>query len=452
MEVIASVDGDGHFLSVSKSSTAVWKRSPDDLVGMSIFDIVVPEDLLLAQQGLLAASFMKQAKTFECRVLCPDQTVVPMTWTAQWSDVDNATMLVAQKPNTQVQSVDLFKDAKDRTRMLLESIPVGMFLATQNGKIEFANKTLEHMLETGAIGLDARPVHSVFGLGGGGKQAENSLPDYLDKQTELVVKSGAERDVPVELTLKRVNIAGVLMYLGTVVYIGERHEFKRLKKRFLDDVNEQLKVPLLRVTGTVQNCMKGLFGTISTQGKQKLDAGFSDCQKMLVALDAIIETDKLESGDFEVEMEPNDMMVLVKQVVLSLLSEIREAELTFELNGPDSAPVMVDEEKMFQVSKTLLHNAIRFSPKGNKVRVQVIEDGDRIRVEIIDRGLGMSEELKKAVFDRFRKPSDVSEPGAVGSGKSLLIAKHIVEKHAGTIGVISSLGNGSNFWFEVPRA
>jgi signal transduction histidine kinase len=99
-----------------------------------------------------------------------------------------------------------------------------------------------------------------------------------------------------------------------------------------------------------------------------------------------------------------------------------------------------------------LHNAIRFSPKGNKVRVQLIEEDGRIRVEVIDRGLGMSEELKKAVFDRFRKPSEVAEPGAVGSGKSLLIAKHIVDKHAGTIGVISSLGNGSNFWIELPKA
>jgi signal transduction histidine kinase len=452
VEVIASVDGDGHFLSVSKASTAVWKRSPDDLIGMSIFDIVVPEDLLLAQQGLLAASFMKQSKTFECRVLCPDMTVVPMTWTAQWSDVDNATMLVAQKPNTQTQTVDMFKDSKERTRLLLEAIPVGLFLATQNGKIEFANKTLEHMLETGAIGLDARPVHSVFGLGGGGKQAESSLPDYLDKQTELVVKSGADRDVPIELTLKRINVAGVLMYLGTVVYIGERHEFKRLKKRFLNDVNDQLKLPLMRITGAVQNSLKGMFGTLNSQGKAKMEASVTDAQKMLIALDTIIETDKLESGDFEVEMQPNDMMVLVKQVVLSMLSEIREADLTFELNGPDEAPVLVDEEKMFQAVATLLHNAIRFSPKGNKVRVQLIEEDGRIRVEVIDRGLGMSEELKKAVFDRFRKPSEVAEPGAVGSGKSLLIAKHIVEKHAGIIGVISSLGNGSNFWIELPKA
>jgi signal transduction histidine kinase len=144
-------------------------------------------------------------------------------------------------------------------------------------------------------------------------------------------------------------------------------------------------------------------------------------------------------------------MVLVKQGVLSMLHDIREADLVFEINGPDGE-VMADEARMFQVIKTLLSNAIKVSPRGSKVRVQIVEEESRMRVEFIDRGCGLSEDQKKAIFDRFRQPSTDGDPNALGNGKSLLVAKYCIEKHGGSMGVFSSPGTGSNFWFDLPKA
>lgn len=453
MEVIASVDGNGHFLSVSPSCFAAWKVSPNELLGTSLFDIIHPEDVLLAQQALLATSFMNQSKSFEGRIVCPDKVVVTMNWTAQWSEVDNATLLVAEKAQTQAAAapmMDTRKESKEKLRLVLDALPVGVFLATTSGKIEFANKALENMMETGAIGLDARPIHSVFPIGGTSKQAEASLLNYVDKLTEMKVKTDGERKISVEFSLKRINVGGVLMYLGTALNINERIELLTLKQKFIEVATEQIKMPLARAMGFIQQTLQGVFGNLDSTGKNRGETALGDLQKAVAALDAIVEVDKLETGSFEVNLSPNSIMILVKQGVLSMLHDIREADLTFEINGPDGE-VMADEARMFQVIQTLLSNAIKVSPRGNKVRVQIVDEPDRMRVEVIDRGRGLSEDQKKAIFDRFRQPSAEGDPNALGNGKSLLVAKYCIEKHGGNMGVFSSPGTGSNFWFDLPK-
>ncbi len=453
MEVIASVDGNGHFLSVSPSCFAAWKVSPNELLGTSLFDIIHPEDVLLAQQALLATSFMNQSKSFEGRIVCPDKVVVTMNWTAQWSDVDNATLLVAEKAQNQAAAapmMDTRKESKEKLRLVLDALPVGVFLATTSGKIEFANKALENMMETGAIGLDARPIHSVFPIGGVGKQAETSLLGFVDKQTEMKVTTDGDRKISVEFSLKRINVGGVLMYLGTALNINERIELLTLKQKFIEVATEQIKMPLAKAMGYIQQSLQGVFGNLDNTGKTRGETALSDLQKAVIALDAIVEVDKLETGSFEVNLSPNSIMILVKQGVLSMLHDIREADLVFEINGPDGE-VMADEARMFQVIQTLLSNAIKVSPRGSKVRVQIVEEADRMRVEVIDRGKGLSEDQKKAIFDRFRQPAAEGDPNALGNGKSLLVAKYCIEKHGGNIGVFSSPGTGSNFWFDLPK-
>jgi len=454
VEVIASVDGNGHFLSISPTCFAAWKVPPTELLGHSLFDILHPEDVLLAQQALLATSFMNQAKSFEGRVVCPDKVVVSMNWTAQWSEVDNATLLVAETSQNQMAAapmMDTRKESKEKLRLVLDALPVGVFLATTAGKIEFANKALENMMDTGAIGLDARPIHSVFPITGSGKQAEGSLLTYLDKSTEMELSTDNDKKISVELSLKRINVGGVLMYLGTAVGINERIELLTLKKKFIEVVTDQIKVPLARAAGFIQQTLQNIHGTLDANGRVRGDAALADMQKAIGALDSMVEVDKLETGSFDVALSPNSIMVLVKQGVLSLLHDIREADLSFEINGPDGE-VMADEARMFQVIQTLLSNAIKVSPKGSKVRVQIVDEPDKMRVEVIDRGCGLSDGQKKAIFDRFRQPAQEGDPDALGPGKSLLVAKYCIDKHGGNMGVFSSPGTGSNFWFSLPKA
>jgi len=452
VDVTASIDGNGNFLSVSPSSLSAWKLTPDELKGSSIFEILLAEDVLIAQQCFLAATFMQEAKNFECRVVCPDASVKMMYWTAQWSEKENSMLLVAKdKPPTSApgEAVDSGRLTKDKIRSLLEFLPIGLLLVSSDGKIDFANTMFEHMMESRHQALEDRLIQTIFPFTTiMGTLDQMTLNRYVDVRFEMRINSEKGRQIPVEFSLQELDVGGTLMYLGIVSSIGERLELQSLKKQFIEGISNNVRTPIVGVIDHLQGMLGGGYGRLSEQYQRGLEADISDLSETVGAIDALLEAEKMETGQFKIKPEPNNVMVLIKQVVLSSLQPIREKDLVVEINGSDSE-VMADEARMFQVIKTILANAIKFSPPASKVRVEVMDKDNRVRVEIIDRGCGMSEDQKKSIFERFRKTD--SDNGGMGGGKSLLIARHILEKHGGVLGVISHPGTGSNFWFELPK-
>ncbi|MBU6455142.1 MAG: PAS domain-containing sensor histidine kinase [Cyanobacteria bacterium REEB67] len=454
MDVTASIDGNGNFLSVSPSSLSAWKLTPDELKGSSIFEILLAEDVLVAQQCFLAATFMQEAKNFECRVVCPDASVKKMYWTAQWSEKENSMHLIAKdkppgQPGSAVAIVESPRLNLDKISSLLEFLPVGLLLAGSDGKIAFANTMLEHMMETRHHGLEERLIQTIFPFTTiMGTLDQATLNRYLDTRFEMRISSDKGRQIPVEFSMQELDVGGTLMYLGIASSIGERLELQSMKKQFIEGISNQVRTPIIGVIDHISSMLEGGYGRLSEQYQRGLEADRSDLTETVGAIDALLEADKMETGQFKIKPEPNNMMVLIKQGVLSSLQPIREKDLVVEINGTDAA-IMADEQRLFQVIKTILSNAIRFSPPGSKIRVEVLDKENRVRVEIIDRGCGMSEDQKKSIFERYRKSDN--DNGSMGGGKSLLIAKHILEKHGGVLGVISHPGTGSNFWFELPR-
>lgn len=448
MEVIASLDGNGKILSISQNSFDVWKLAADELVGMSLFEIVYPDDMMVAQQALLSATFMKQPTNFECRVVRRDSIVVPMYWTAQWSDMDQAMLMVAQDHIKPKDGEDPYREARETMRFLMEAMPLGLFLASADGKIEFANKFLENLLETGALGLSERLIRSVFPMEHRvGASGENAFAAYIDRKSQMRVLTAKQRELPIEFSLKRVNIGGLPMYMGMVVNTSERFELQRMRQKFIDSVHGQIKAPLAAIMMHIELTLEGVHGVLNEQGKRRAETILGDIREMMAAIESILEVNKMQSGSFELDLTPNNIMSLLKQGLMMIISDIREKELVLELNGPELT-VNVDEEKIQSVIYTLFANAVRFSPLQGKVRVQIIDAGEKARVEIIDRGPGMTEDQKDALFDPLRQPTVTGDSGIM----TILAAKQIVEKHGGTMGVISHQGAGSNFWFDLPKA
>jgi signal transduction histidine kinase len=106
---------------------------------------------------------------------------------------------------------------------------------------------------------------------------------------------------------------------------------------------------------------------------------------------------------------------------------------------------------LVQVLINLLSNAIKFSPDHGVVKVVIDNGADWVEVKVTDQGRGIPEEYKKAIFEKFRQVeiADAIEKG--GTGLGLPICKLIVEKHGGSIGVLTEAGKGSTFWFRIPN-
>ena len=129
-------------------------------------------------------------------------------------------------------------------------------------------------------------------------------------------------------------------------------------------------------------------------------------------------------------------------------------EVDYRFSSPPELPdVWADAGRIEQVVTNLLSNATKFSPKGSVVDVKLIaQEDERLRVEVTDRGPGLSEELAARVFERFVQGESGDTRRSGGTGLGLTIARSIVDRHGGEIGVRSRPGEGATFYFELPTA
>jgi two-component system phosphate regulon sensor histidine kinase PhoR len=130
----------------------------------------------------------------------------------------------------------------------------------------------------------------------------------------------------------------------------------------------------------------------------------------------------------------------------------RQGVVLVELVADDLPKVRGDEERLGQLLMNLLHNAIKFSPRGGTVTVTSDEEPDVIVISVTDQGAGIPRKDRDRIFERFYKVDRARRRGLGGTGLGLAIARHIVEAHGGRIWLESTRGKGSTFSFSVPYA
>jgi signal transduction histidine kinase len=126
-------------------------------------------------------------------------------------------------------------------------------------------------------------------------------------------------------------------------------------------------------------------------------------------------------------------------------------EVTIRLHAAGRVEVTGNDQELERVLSNLLGNAVKFSPPGSRIDVQVGQVGDDAVLCVRDQGLGISEADQRQLFDRFFRASNALASGIPGTGLGLAITKQIVTKHRGTIAVSSEVGRGSTFTVTLPR-
>jgi signal transduction histidine kinase len=133
------------------------------------------------------------------------------------------------------------------------------------------------------------------------------------------------------------------------------------------------------------------------------------------------------------------------------LLRARGQNLEINLDGHGSAVVSADRTRVLQVLVNLLKNASKYSPLNQAITLSVCGDSGQFFFGVTDRGPGITLEDQAHLFERFFRGKRAEEEGA-GVGLGLALAKGIVEAHGGHIGVSSTIGSGSTFWFSLPEA
>jgi two-component system phosphate regulon sensor histidine kinase PhoR len=221
-----------------------------------------------------------------------------------------------------------------------------------------------------------------------------------------------------------------------------------VRQDFISNISHELRTPLAS--------LKALTETLQETALDDPPAAQRFLARMETEVDALsqmveelLELTRIESGRVPLKMSSTPPERLIHKAVERLSVQAERAELTLTIDCLDNLPhVLADATRLEQVIVNLLHNAIKFTPAGGRIRLSARAEGEMVVFSMEDNGVGIAAEDLPRIFERFYKVDRARSSG--GTGLGLAIARHLVEAHGGKIWANSLEGQGSTFYFSIP--
>jgi PAS domain S-box-containing protein len=255
LDVICSVDAEGHFTAVSPASTQVWGYSPEELIGTKFFDMVADEDLTETHVSFARIRDDEiEPAPFESKVRRKDGSFVHILWSAYWAPSEQSMFCVAHDITERKLAEDQLRASEARVRSIFESAPVALLVLDEKGAVKLMNPRAESMFEYRFEQLIDRHISELMPKAAEfdpDKFGRSALEELVGRVREHEAVAHHGRCFPIEITFDRYQTAEGDRYLAAVLDVSERHEIERLKREFVSTVSHELRTPLTAIRGSL---------------------------------------------------------------------------------------------------------------------------------------------------------------------------------------------------------
>ncbi|MDW7991091.1 MAG: ATP-binding protein [Anaerolineae bacterium] len=210
-----------------------------------------------------------------------------------------------------------------------------------------------------------------------------------------------------------------------------------------------MRTPLTVLQGTLEAMVDGIYPT----DRENLQAALAQVRTLSRLVEDLRLLAQADAGELTLNRTVLDLGAFLEEVVEAHRLQAQERQITLALERPSALPlVLADRDRLAQVMGNLLANALRYTPPGGRIAVQVVPRGREVAVSVADNGPGVPASDLPHLFERFWRRDSSRQRATGGSGLGLSIARHIVEAHGGHIWAEPTPGGGLTVTFTLPTA
>jgi signal transduction histidine kinase/ActR/RegA family two-component response regulator len=266
---------------------------------------------------------------------------------------------------------------------------------------------------------------------------------------ELKVSEQQFRSITDELHIALEERAAALQKAEAARGVAE--DASRLKDEFLATASHELRTPLNAIVGWIHVLQTGAV-TDDAQRRHAVDAIERNAKVQTRLIEDLLDVSRMSQGRVSLTVGPVDLRTIVDAAVDTIRPAAAAKEIAVDVEGADELlPVIGDDQRLQQVLWNLLANAVKYTPRGGRVRIDIRDGDGRANVSVIDTGEGIDASFLPHIFEPFRQGAKKTMRSGLGLG--LAIVRRLVELHGGQITAASAgVGEGSQFTVSLPLA
>jgi len=225
------------------------------------------------------------------------------------------------------------------------------------------------------------------------------------------------------------------------------------KSRFLNMMSHELRTPLGAIGGYVALLEDGIPGPLNDDQSKYIARIRHNQTHLLQLVNELLDLGKIESGRIVLNLDAVPVQRVVESVYSMIEPQVEGRKLRLEVEPVDPELFFhADSDRVEQVVLNLLSNAVKFTPSGGTVRIAVSADAKEICFSVEDTGVGIPPDKLEAVFEAFYQVEGTQNRSYGGTGLGLAISRQLARAMGGELAVVSTIGKGSTFTLELPRA
>jgi len=224
------------------------------------------------------------------------------------------------------------------------------------------------------------------------------------------------------------------------------------KSAFLSSMSHELRTPLNSILGFAQLCASETLPVTPEQRKEFIDNIVKAGKHLLTLINEVLDLAKVESGTVTLSSETVNINELLEECEQFIAAAAQARSIKLHFKQDMTLHVYADRTRVKQILLNLLSNAVKYNNDAGDVTVRCTREGRGVvRIAVQDNGHGLNEEMQRQLFQPFNRLGQENS-AQEGTGIGLVVCKRLAEMMGGTIGLSSSLGQGSTFWVDLPHA
>ncbi|MBR0479923.1 PAS domain-containing protein [Candidatus Saccharibacteria bacterium] len=354
----------------------------------------------------------------------------------------------------------------------LKTIHDGVIITDRAGVIQFINPAAITMTDCGnannALGLDYGLLIRLESKNGQElSEAENPLTNSmktgqpLEPYQATLISGQSGKRLPIAISALPVEGLGGQRII-TFRNITKELEEEGATAEFVSTASHEMRTPVATIDGYISLCLNSQTATIDERARSYLSAAQAASKHLGKLFQDLLDATKLDDGKIKPHFEPLEMVGAVKSIADGFINQATSAKLTYRFGTADVAlgsdrrlsQVVygyVDQSFLSEIMSNLIENAIKYTPEGGSIYVNVLGDGDRVLINVTDTGIGISADDLSHIFQKFYRADNSQTRTVGGTGLGLYLVKQRVEAMGGRVWAESAFGEGSTFYVSLPR-